>query len=50
MTADAAAILGRTGLLRSAPTENLRPVAAACRVRNIRRGQAAFTRDDPVTP
>ena len=47
MTTDVTGILRQTALLRSAPAEDLRRVAAASRLRNFRRGQVVFSRDDP---
>jgi CRP-like cAMP-binding protein len=47
MTADLAAILGRTSLLRSVPEPDLKAAAAASRLRSYRRGQVVFTRSDP---
>jgi len=47
MTADLAAILGQTSLLRSVPEQDLKAVAAASRLRSYRRGQVVFIRSDP---
>jgi CRP-like cAMP-binding protein len=47
MTADLAAILGQTSLLRSVPEQDLKAAAAASRLRSYRRGQVVFTRSDP---
>jgi CRP/FNR family transcriptional regulator, cyclic AMP receptor protein len=47
MSADVAAILGETSLLRSVPAEDLKAIAAASRLRGFRRGQVVFTRSDP---
>jgi len=47
LTSDLTAILGDTALLRSAPQEELSVLAAASRLRNFRRGQVVFSRDDP---
>jgi CRP-like cAMP-binding protein len=47
MTADVAGLLHETTLLRSASEEDLRAVVAASRLRNFRRGQIVFSRDDP---
>lgn len=47
MTADLAAILGQTSLLRSVPEHDLKAAAAASRLRSYRRGQVVFTRSDP---
>jgi CRP/FNR family transcriptional regulator, cyclic AMP receptor protein len=47
MTIDVIAILRRTDLLGSVPAEDLRAAAAASRLRNYRRGQVVFTRNDP---
>jgi CRP/FNR family transcriptional regulator, cyclic AMP receptor protein len=47
MTADVIGILRETSLLRSVPTEDLKAVAAASRLRSFRRGQVVFTRSDP---
>jgi CRP-like cAMP-binding protein len=47
MTADMTAILRETSLLRSVPTEDLKAVTAASRLRSFRRGQVVFTRSDP---
>ena len=47
MTTDVTGILGDTALLHSASAEDLSAVAAASRLRNFRRGQVVFTRDDP---
>ena len=47
MTTDVTGILGGTALLHSASAEDLSAVAAASRLRNFRRGQVVFTRDDP---
>ena len=46
MTIDVIGILRRTELLGSAPTEDLKAVAAASRLRNLRRGQVVFTTGD----
>jgi len=47
MSADPTVILRETSLLRSAPDEDLKAVAAASRLRTFRRGQVVFTRSDP---
>jgi CRP/FNR family cyclic AMP-dependent transcriptional regulator len=47
MTTDVTGILRETILLRSALAEDLSAVAAASRLRNFRRGQVVFSRDDP---
>jgi CRP/FNR family transcriptional regulator, cyclic AMP receptor protein len=47
MTIDVTGILRRTDLLGSVPAEDLQAVAAASRLRNYRRGQVVFTRNDP---
>ncbi|MFY9933011.1 MAG: Crp/Fnr family transcriptional regulator [Streptosporangiaceae bacterium] len=47
MTTDLTGILRQTALLRSAPAGELEAVAAASRLRNFRRGQVVFSRDDP---
>src|SRR6202167_4712424 len=47
MTADVAGLLRETALLRSASAQDLRAVVAASRLRNFRRGQIVFSRDDP---
>jgi CRP/FNR family transcriptional regulator, cyclic AMP receptor protein len=48
MTIDVIGILRRTDLLGSVPAEDLKAAAAASRLRNYRRGQVVFTRDDPA--
>lgn len=47
MITDMTGVLRDTALLRSAPAEDLSAVAAASRLRNFRRGQIVFSRDDP---
>ena len=47
MTADVAGVLRETALLCSASTQDLQAVVAASRLRNFRRGQIVFSRDDP---
>jgi CRP/FNR family cyclic AMP-dependent transcriptional regulator len=47
MTPDLIGILGATTLLRSASAEDLAAVVGASRLRNFRRGQIVFSRDDP---
>ena len=47
MTTDLTGLLRRTGLLGSAPEEDLRAVAAASRARRFRRGHVVFTTGDP---
>jgi CRP-like cAMP-binding protein len=47
MTTDVTSILRGTALLGAAPAEELSAVAAASRLRNFRRGQVVFSRDDP---
>lgn len=47
MTTDVTGILRGTALLGSAPAEDLSAIAAASRLRNFRRGQVVFSRDDP---
>ena len=47
MTNDLSGILRKTALLRSASAEDLTAVGAASRLRNFRRGQIVFSRDDP---
>lgn len=47
MSADVAGLLRETALLRSASEEDLQAVVAASRLRNFRRGQIVFSRDDP---
>ena len=47
MTTDVAGLLRETHLLSSAPTADLRAVAAAARARTFRRGQIVFSADDP---
>jgi CRP-like cAMP-binding protein len=48
MTTDLTSILRGTDLLRSVPTEDLKAVAAASRLRTFRRGQILFTKSDPT--
>lgn len=47
MTTDVAGLLRETHLLGSAPTADLRAVAAAARARTFRRGQVVFSAEDP---
>jgi CRP/FNR family transcriptional regulator, cyclic AMP receptor protein len=47
MTADVAGLLRETALLGSASAQDLQAVVAASRLRNFRRGQIVFSRDDP---
>jgi CRP/FNR family transcriptional regulator, cyclic AMP receptor protein len=47
MTTDVTSILRETALLRSAPAGDLQALAAASRLRNFRRGQVVFSRNDP---
>jgi CRP/FNR family transcriptional regulator, cyclic AMP receptor protein len=47
VTTDVISILRETSLLRSAPEQDLRAVAAVSRLRSFRRGQVVFTRGDP---
>jgi CRP/FNR family cyclic AMP-dependent transcriptional regulator len=47
MTTDVTGILRETDLLRSVPGEDLKAVVGASRLRNFRRGQVVFTRNDP---
>ena len=47
MTNDLSGILRKTALLRSASAEDLAAVGAVSRLRNFRRGQIVFSRDDP---
>jgi CRP-like cAMP-binding protein len=47
MTTDVTSILRETALLRSAPADDLQALAAASRLRNFRRGQVVFSRNDP---
>jgi CRP/FNR family transcriptional regulator, cyclic AMP receptor protein len=47
MTADVVGLLRETALLGSASAQDLQAVVAASRLRNFRRGQIVFSRDDP---
>src|SRR3984885_15853060 len=47
MSADLAGILRQTALLGEVPDEDLRVLVAASRLRQYRRGQVVFSRDDP---
>jgi CRP/FNR family cyclic AMP-dependent transcriptional regulator len=47
MTTDLAGFLRHTDLLRSVPARDLEAVAAASRLRSLRRCQVVFGRDDP---
>jgi CRP/FNR family transcriptional regulator, cyclic AMP receptor protein len=47
VTTDLAGLLGQTGLLGSAPAEDLRAIAAASRLRTYRRGQVVCMAGDP---
>jgi CRP-like cAMP-binding protein len=47
MTADVVGLLRETALLRSASAQDLQAVVVASRLRNFRRGQIVFSRDDP---
>src|SRR3984885_16309257 len=40
-------VLRQTDLLRSVPASDLEPIAAASRLRTVRRGQVLFTTGDP---
>jgi CRP/FNR family transcriptional regulator, cyclic AMP receptor protein len=47
MATDVTAALRQTNLLRSVPASDLEAIAAASRLRNVRRGQVLFTTGDP---
>ncbi len=47
MATDVTGALRQTDLLRSVPARDLEAIAAASRVRNVRRGQVLFTAGDP---
>jgi CRP/FNR family transcriptional regulator, cyclic AMP receptor protein len=47
MVTDVTGVLRQTDLLRSVPARDLEAIAAASRVRNVRRGQVLFTAGDP---
>jgi len=47
MATDVSGVLRQTDLLRSVPARDIEAIAAASRVRNVRRGQVLFTAGDP---
>jgi CRP-like cAMP-binding protein len=47
MAIDVTGALRQTDLLRSVPASDLEPIAAASRLRTVRRGQVLFTAGDP---
>ena len=47
MAIDVTGVLRQTDLLRSVPAHDLEPIAAASRLRTVRRGQVLFTAGDP---
>ena len=47
MAIDVTGVLRQTDLLRSVPASDLEPIAAASRLRTVRRGQVLFTAGDP---
>ena len=47
MAIDVTGVLRQTDLLRSVPAHDLEPIAAASRLRAVRRGQVLFTAGDP---
>ena len=47
MAIDVTGVLRQTDLLRSVPAHDLEPIAAASRLRSVRRGQVLFTAGDP---
>jgi CRP/FNR family transcriptional regulator, cyclic AMP receptor protein len=47
MAIDVTGALRQTDLLRSVPAHDLEPIAAASRLRTVRRGQVLFTAGDP---
>jgi CRP/FNR family transcriptional regulator, cyclic AMP receptor protein len=47
MTIDVTGVLRQTDLLRSVPASDLEPIAAASRLRTVRRGQVLFMAGDP---